>query len=401
MNTLRITAIALANVFLFQTFYYVNDFPPGYYFEKLILPLTGMALAGLFFVPQNKDRFLSSGGWLTILFAAYFFFTGCLAAYLFYRQSPALTISSQVKVLAFFYFFAAYYLARFLRPSGKTLFYSIVIPGVILAVLYIIVDKTVNVAALQSPDSNTFILDSKGYRIVYPSAIVITAFFACLHYVRYTMSFVAILAMFAIGYFLVVVFKQRFELLSVILASLLAIAGKRWSSVIVAAFTLLCVGSLAIAAYFRSQILSTLDQDTSWTDRVRQSDYVFSLFTESPLTIPIGVGKMSEVGDFGYKEMLGFYFTTSDIGWVGMLHEYGVVGTFLIAIMVVVLYKAVPHAHQLDNFYTAITANAFRSYIQMSLFISVLSPRFMYSSGIYFSILGYCVYLNQRHRRSH
>lgn len=391
----RIAFLSIAFVFLFQTFFYVKEFEIGYFVSKIGIPIFGIALALIFLIIPNSGKSKTAAAYWTIFFAAYFFSFGVIASLFHYEQDFQTTLTSQAKILPFFVYFVVLLLLQAFKVRERELFQGIIATGLILSLVYIYAATTINVGEYWTQESSIFVNDAKGFRIRFPSALPIIAFFLCAHYLRRRANKYVIAAFCIIGYFLIFEMKQRVELISIALAVIaIAFTGRRLiafyliSLCIIVFVTFLSITEPSLALDFE------LSEDTSWLARARQIDYVTEVIREHPSSLIFGVGKLSEIGDFGYEAYLGFKFTTADLGWIGVMHEYGVAGVILLAFMVYLIFKSVDRASKIDSEYYSLIASSLKSYLIMSIFLSIIAPRFLYLSGVFFAIYAIGAYIS-------
>lgn len=391
----RYIAFSVFFVIVFQVFYYVKEFELGYIFSKMLLPLIGAILALFYLAFSAKRSKNSDAKYLIIFVALYFYVSGVVSSLFFYEQDILTTLTSQAKILPFFVYFFVLFVLDKSRPIGKDLYYGLFLSGFFLAVVYVFIANVINVAEYWTPDSSIFVNDAKGFRIRFPAVLCIIVFFLCAHQFKYKFKLKVAVVFCVIFYFLVFELKQRVELVAVFLALIYIYFESRYL------IYLYLVGfcSLLLAYVFFLKDPELLDflqfsDDTSWLARERQLDYVFDVFRDYPLSFIFGVGKLSEVSEIGYEAYLGYKFTTADLGWVGVLHEYGLLGVALLVYFIRSVYREIDLATKSDDYYYRITAEALRSYLLMSIFLSVVATRFLYLSGVFVAIYAIAVYIN-------
>ncbi len=81
--------------------------------------------------------------------------------------------------------------------------------------------------------------------------------------------------------------------------------------------------------------------DTSANARIFQSEIVYSYFERNPLSIFLGTGSISNQWNHGYESIFG-YFYPSDIGLLGGVFVYGMIGmVFIFLIPMIICIKTI------------------------------------------------------------
>lgn len=120
--------------------------------------------------------------------------------------------------------------------------------------------------------------------------------------------------------------------------------------------------------------------DVSANSRIFQSEVVYNHFERSPLSIFLGSGNVSNQWNNGYDSMFG-HFYPSDIGLLGGLFVYGVVGAIFICLIPMVLTIRIIRFLSEEN-------NVFIVTLKYLLIYTVI--KFIQGS-FYFSVAGYVI----------
>lgn len=391
---LHLPIFATVFVFLFQTFFYVKEVEAVYLLSKAVIPAVGALLSLVLLMLVKKHANFRSNSVLALICFVPLFFGGALTSMSFYGQATLEAATSQAKVLPIFYYFVASAFLYYFQPSPKTLRISLIGGGLLLLLVFYYAAIKVNVAEHWTPESSILVNDAKGFRIRFPSGLLVLSYFLILHSFRYNRSpfYAACLILYL--YFFAFELKQRTEFVSVLAASIIVFLPKKYLLPF-GLFIGTALAGVVLFAQHSSFLREYLDfgDDTSWLARARQIDYVMDIIEEHPLTIFFGVGKLTEIGDFGYESLLGFKFTTADLGWLGVLHEYGVFGIALVLCIVYWIFRTGKRIDSFEDIDARTIISSIRSYLVMSLILSAVATRFLYLSGLYFSLLAISAYL--------
>jgi len=121
-------------------------------------------------------------------------------------------------------------------------------------------------------------------------------------------------------------------------------------------------------------------QDMSANARIFQSEIVYDYFDGHPLSLWLGTGGVSKQWNDGYNAIFG-YFYPSDIGMLGGVFVYGVIGTFFICLIpIIVIIKTVRKVSTKQDVFILAIKYLLVYYV------------FMFVQGsFYFSVTGYII----------
>lgn len=313
-----------------QVFHYVIDLPPLYFLSKawpvLAFPLTLVALFRL--APPYR-----------LIFAAALTYTvvfGPTMSMIYFGNQPFDALATTAKAWPLSYYFAVLGALALWRCEPRllerSLFYYGIATWLLLWSLWLIVPHSHY--SVDPRDTRLFLFDfERGHRIFLPLFFGIFAlFYAAERFCRARRLPDALLVLFAL-LALPTIYKQRTHTAAVLLVlawilfsqtrgvlrSLLLWTG----AVLVAALLLLALGPFSGLVEERLGASLTIRLDAL----ALASDFLVA----DPLRWILGVGSITRFSDVTLFDIFGtHHFYLADLGWAGILFEYGVMGTLLI-----------------------------------------------------------------------
>lgn len=392
---MKVLICAIVLLFCFQIPFYVSDFELTYLASKAVVPVLGFCLGFLVLSSSIGSRETKNAEIFVVIYLGVLISVSVLMSMLFHSQAFLGSLMAQAKLLQGLNFFLMLWFLRFWKVAPEKFSKIFIAVAICLTTLYLIAFFFVDAKAWWSLDSYLFINDAKGYRIRFPSFLSVILYFFLLHYVKEKKSLVAAFLLVGVSFFVFVALKQRVEALAIAIVSCFIIFSGRLRSYIVIAGGAL---ALVLIGFYFSLLYNVITSDTSYVARARQIDYIFDIWADYPMLALFGVGRLSSISGNLYQETLGFEFHISDLGWFGLLHEFGLIGVCLILVFVFGLIKAVKRFVSVglkDDLYLA---KSFLSYIYMTLILSLLAPRFLYVSGVFLSIYAISLYCSDYYR---
>lgn len=327
-----IVLILLAALPLFgQSFHYLVDVPPLYALSKswpiLTVPLAVYALA------QIDMPFKS----LSIALLAYL--VAITPAVSMVQLDNGLTdaLATTVKVWPFAYCFSLAALLTLLKPTLAQVRGTLIALGagtfVVMLALWLVVPP--EAYATDPLKSKLLMYDfERGYRIFMPM------FFGVLFLLYLSRRFCAYrewwtIPLLLIGLLLMVlIYKQRTVLGGVVLVVGYAMitSARGWWRILAVSSVL--VAGIGLAVVYSADLASRAEQMLGASLSIRQNSIVLALdFLEvTPLRWLLGVGAITRFSSVTLADILGSnQFYLADIGWIGVVFEYGVIGAVLIA----------------------------------------------------------------------
>ncbi|MCW2238769.1 O-antigen ligase family protein [Azospirillum canadense] len=322
-----------------QTFHYMVDVPPLYALSKawpvLTIPLAVYALAQIE-LPHKS---------LSIALLAYL--VAITPAVSMVQLGNGLTdaLATTVKVWPFAYVFSLSALLALLRPTLPQLRGALVVlgAGTFLVMLALWLVMPLGAYATDPLKSKLLMYDfERGYRIFMPM------FFGVLFLLYLTRRFCAYrewwtIPLFLIGLLLMVwIYKQRTVLGGVVLVAGFAMltSARGWWRILAVGAVL--VGAVALAVVYSGLLADRVEQLLGASLSIRQNSIALALdFLEvTPLRWLLGVGAITRFSTVTLADLLGNQqFYLADIGWIGVVFEYGVIGAVLIAAFYVAAFR--------------------------------------------------------------
>lgn len=330
----RILALALALTMFAQTFQYLIDVFPLYVLSKtwplLTLPLAAWALARL----RMPHRVLIIANLAWVLAVAPFM------GNLWLGTSLTGGLATTVKAWGFTYPLSCAAAIVLLRPTPRLLRQVLLGLGVALFAGLLLVWLTVphSVYDAAGADTKFFMYDTeRGYHLFLP------IFFGLLLIFWLNRSFwirPALWKAAGIGVcfiILLVVYKERATIAGAALTVVLGAAASFRRRLRPAVFSVLAVGGCVLALLIINHMQSaSLQQDLGGSLSIRRHSVATAVdyLSANPLRWIVGVGSVTRIGTLSLGDLLhngSFYL--ADIGWLGVVFEYGVIGGTLIAML--------------------------------------------------------------------
>ncbi len=327
-----VVLILLAALPLFgQSFHYMVDVPPLYALSKiwpaLTIPLAIYALAQI----ELPSKALS----VTLL--AYLVAVTPAVSMIQLGNGFSDAMATTVKVWPFAYYFSLAALLTLLRPTIPQVRGTLIALGagtfVVMLALWLVVPP--EAYATDPLKSKLLMYDfERGYRIFMPMFFgVLFLFYLARRFCAYREWWT--IPLFLIGLMLMVlIYKQRTVLGGVVLVAGFAMitSARGWwrilavSAALAAAVLLVAVYSVILADRAEQMLGASLS--------IRQKSVALALdFLEvTPWRWLLGVGAITRFSNVTLADILGSeQFYLADIGWIGVVFEYGVIGAVLIA----------------------------------------------------------------------
>lgn len=325
-----------------QCFHYMTDIPPLYILSKvwpfLTLPFAVWALMSLD-VPFRALQ-VSTLFWLLAVTP--------VIGILHLGNGFVDAMATTAKVWPFTYAFSALGVLVLLHPGGRTLRGVILGLGlgtyVVMALLWV----AVPVSAYGGGDLETklFMNDvERGYRIYMPMffGILLVLYLNRSAWIRFAWwKPIAIAGAFIL---LLTIYKQRLAIagavLAVVVGSILRMT--RWRAAAFTGLGLLC-GAGGMVVLIRAQMTAELQTTLGASLAVREVSMAtaWTYISADPIRWIFGVGGTTRLGDVTLGRLFNnpMFFLT-DIGWLGVLFEYGLIGVILILL---IHFAALRHA---------------------------------------------------------
>ncbi|HWL81456.1 MAG TPA: hypothetical protein VNR89_10900 [Roseomonas sp.] len=322
----RLSLLLLLPMFL-QSFHYVVDVPALYMLSKawplLTMPL---ALLGL------MQRLPYAVPLMALL--AYTATVTPVMTLLYFGQDYPSALTGVLKILPFTYYFSLGWLLHRLRPEPEDLEWAFTLLGaltlLLLALLWIVVPAGAYWDGSTGAEvSKLFLREAeRGYRITLPMVFgIIFIFLQARAALRRGPLLRLLLPLGAVA-LLVIAFKQRVVIggiLALLIFILAAEGGLRRRLLLAGGLALAGVAVLLLAA---GVLPLELDQlGGSLTARQFTTTLALDFLAQNPLRWIFGAGALTRASSISFQEWFAapnFYLV--DIGWLGVVFEYGLVG---------------------------------------------------------------------------
>jgi hypothetical protein len=357
-----------------QALTYIIDLPATYYLSKA-WPVLSLPLAVAAIVRRRQP-----GTILLLALLAYTIVVSPVLTMLEFRVGFTEAIQSAVKMGGFLSYFSLLELLLLLRPSVVELRTAILTLGVVTFAVIWALWILVPIAYYQSNTATTllFFFDlERGPRIYAP---MIFGFFLMFYTARRfwlqpRLWRVALL----VGAFvsLLTIYKQKLAITSALLVILAGAVGAhpRYRRLLVAlglvtaAPVLLLAASLDPAALME-QIGGSLET------RLISANYAIDFLQQAPIRWLIGAGSLPQHGSLNLGDVFRFdQFYLSDLGWLGILFEYGLIGTGLVVGVYVMATRVIAAvARPGDAWSSALLDHCFYLWCVFVVYSAVVAP---------------------------
>ncbi|SAI66803.1 Lipid A core-O-antigen ligase and related enzymes [Bordetella ansorpii] len=310
-----------------QTFHYMTDIRPLWALSKAF-PLLSLPLA-LRLMSQARfpvtRQLLLSFAWLLLV--------PSLASMVYFNESFFTSITAQVKLLPFLYFFSFLALLQMLRPTLYELERSFVALGitvaVVLIVLWIAVPSSWYKGTYVVGTAPLFSDDSRGHRIRMSMYFPIILLFFCYRRAFFERSgryLLGVVILFAIT---LLIIKTRAMILGI--AGVLAINTLLWASPRARLGLAFAVPFLLASMFSVDYLASVFDTSAKSGFDVRRTSIELAtrFLGDNPLGWLFGVGTISPTSSQSLMKYFHHFFFLADITWLGIVFEYGLFGAVL------------------------------------------------------------------------
>ncbi|AWJ92897.1 hypothetical protein Sp245p_23975 (plasmid) [Azospirillum baldaniorum] len=388
--------ILLAVLPLFgQSFHYLVDVPPLYALSKswpvLTIPLAVYALA------QIELPFKS----LCIALLAYLVAITPAVSMVQLGNGVTDAMATTVKVWPFAYYFSLAALLTLLRPTLPQVRGALIALGagtfVIMLALWLVLPP--EAYATDPLKSKLLMYDvERGPRIFMPMFFgVLFLFYLSRRFCAYREWWT--IPLLLIGLLLMVlIYKQRTALGSVVLVVGFAMitSARGWWRILAVGMALLA--TVFLAAVYSVDLANRAEQMLGASLSIRQNSIVLALdFLEvTPLRWLLGVGAVTRFSNVTLADILGNnQFYLADIGWIGIVFEYGVIGAVLIAAFYVAALRSARKAATGDDPMT----QALGDYVLFALATSTIYS-VVFTPGEVASVMALALYWRNARRQA-
>lgn len=332
-RTLLIALFVAALPMFGQTFHYLIDVLPAYYLSKAWPALT-IAL-----VPIGLARVRPPLTLLFLIMLAYVLSFTPMVSMMQLGNGLFDALATTAKSWPLTYYFSLLGLLAVTRPTPAQVERALVILGATTFIMMVFLWIVMPASAYQgnNADSKLFMFEfERGYRIYMPMFFGNLFVFWCARKAVAQPRRLWMLGLVAACILAeVLIYKQR----TAIAVSLLIVGWAMVTALPRSLRGLVIVGGVltVVAAVFAVTTGMLADSAKSslggsYTIRQNSLALAFSFMLEDPLRLLIGVGSITRFSAVTMADVFGdSQFFLADLGWVGIMFEYGVIGALLIA----------------------------------------------------------------------
>ncbi len=395
VNKVKVGYLSLVFLFLFQVFANFNDFIVIYFFSKVVLGLIGMIFCLIYLVRFSfTGKLPPHSVWLI------FFFTLLLALATFsshavFGQPYISGIIGEVKLTAIFFFFFGLSVLNVAKPNLKEVEAMFVVLGLVCLVGFTMAFILINPQSVYTQGSNLVLKDSKGYRFKFQDVFVVIYLFYSIR--RFLKGKKKISMFFTILFILFYEFfyeQERTELACiglVIIWHIVLRAPDIIRVIFICGVAIILVAIIANPDYF-SLLISSVNT-SSLDNRAHTFGIADRGVFSSLYHFIFGLGNLNPLWQGGFSRLYGPDFYLSDIGWIGLIYEFGLIGAIF---CLLTYFRVISAVKTVTNQLNSLLILSIMDYIMVRLILSIISPIIPYYVGIFVSILAITVYLRRQ-----
>ncbi|BBK40400.1 hypothetical protein STVA_04200 [Allostella vacuolata] len=313
-----------------QLFHYLVELPPPYFLSKawpvLMLPLALYALVALDL--PHKAMFS--------LLLAYTMGVSPLLGMIYFGHGYLAALTTTVKIWPFTYYFALAAMLVWLRPDARTITRAVIILGALTYILmWLLWMFAPNDWYVSDPAKGKLLIfeNERGNRIYMPMFFGIIFLFYLARRLCALWEWWALPAMIGVFASLVLIFKQRVSILAAVIVVYAIIISSTQGAL--RRFLVACglLGASAIIALLSGSVAEELAGSLGGSLSVRVKSFALAIdyLGSDPLRWLFGVGATTRFGEITLADIFGNkQFYLADLGWLGIVFEYGLVGAILL-----------------------------------------------------------------------
>lgn len=376
-------------MFFFQYFYYMRDVKILFYINKFAFVLLSFTVvyAYILYIMLRKKYFPYFGTIVGIFLLLVVIST--FSSYFNFNQPIFFGITAQIKLAALFFYFLSLFILLKYKMSISDVTTSVVFIGVTTFILYYVFALFFNVSDFVG--KNGFILwdPTRGFRFNLPYALGIVTSFYFLRKFNITKKLRYLIFFLPFIFFIIYFAQERMLSFGIIMISLFIlfstlIKNHKFLFIIlffIVSFLLLLAGIML----FNPENL----MDSSMGIRVNTIMQAFAFMSDNKLRVLFGAGGLNSFYSISFQDYFNINFWPSDIGWIGILFEFGIIGVIASLYLYYILLKEANKASIQEPILLAL-----KDYVYLSILLSPLIPSLVYDIGLYMTILSLFVYKN-------
>lgn len=328
--------------FFGQSFYYLNQVDSLYFLSKawpiIVLPLAILGMRPV--LPGHEPPIPLR--WLLVTVIAYCAGITPLLSMIHLGNGLADGLFTTVKIWPLIYYPAFAYGLMWLQPSEKMLRGCIIGLGCLTFILMVTLWVTVPISWYSTDSATSKILIyefERGYRVAIPIYFGLLLMFFLGRQFAHTRQWSYVLLIAVLFVLLLYIFKQRTTIAMAALVLLLTACPPRWRPFGLALGLL--VSACALAFILMTPVMGKIVDSLGNSLFIRLDTFqqAIAYIGDRALGWLFGMGAVTRFSSVTMAEILGRdYFFLADIGWLGIIFEYGIVGASLIAALYVSAY---------------------------------------------------------------
>lgn len=332
LSWLRITILTLALPLFAQTFHYMKDLPPLWALSKAFPILSAPLALALFWrrIPRDSLAWLLGFAWLVLV-------PSVMAIFAF-DQSFFLGLTAQVKLLGMLHGVSFLGLLLILRPTLTELSVAFGVCAAMMAVALIALWGLAPLSwystGYEFGDAPLLSIDHRGTRIRMPMVFILIGLFCAQRRLleRFSMRDFALVAGGLALVILVVMTRAVIAATLATLALMLISAAPR--PLRIAGLALATIGTIA---FLLTPVAASLFDDglvTGADIRLTTARKAIEFLGNDPVRWMLGVGTLSPLDPGALARFFNHFFFLSDISWLGVVFEYGLVGALIVLALI-------------------------------------------------------------------
>lgn len=381
---------------LVQSFYYMDTIPGLYALSKIGLPVLGCFSAIFFF---REKRFL-----LFWFFCFVYMIVAILSVFrssVVFGQGLFFGLLSQVKLANIWTFFLVFSWLSVMGVKEPVFEKLVMVVGFVTIVFYLLLYLWVSDEYLEIYNQFTSSSSSKGVRWMLPYHHALFAFFigviALLKAPSKSKILVYLIYISLFLYYMIVYYQQKMLLFSVVLTCFFYILLKLDNRVRFLFAFLAFAATIPFVYVYFDFILELLSFRVDSLGIRGATISAILLDVDHFGKVIFGVGGLSAYSGMSFQDLFGVNFWLSDVGYVGILYEYGVFGLVCLSCFwIYVLSMILQYCGS-----AGAVPSAAGAYLVCMFFQSPLVPELVYGVGeITFFLAVIFYYGGQNYRRT-
>lgn len=387
----RTGLLSLFFIFLFQYFFYIIDFNLLYLSSKVVFPAFSILFSVVLFGSYlyTKSYFKNTG--LVLFVFVYLVFQSGLSSWIYFDQSLIVGMVGQIKLVPFLFYFLALWFFFNQKYAWSEIRKALVGVAWLSLAIYFFLEFFVDPERWSGLEDGRFVIYDpiRGHRYNVPIFVLQIISFLYVWESIHDKKISKLTFPFLVLVYMVFFGQKRLEVAGM-MAVFVLIGWRNVSSIWKVVLALCAVGMSAGYVAF-SPAMSTLELASAFGLRWSTFSTIVSFLQEHPGAWLIGAGFLNPLGGTTFQDLYGINFWPADVGWVGVLFEFGLVGVVLfVAVYVQVLREARSVWSRQDD----ALVSALRDYVYKILITSVFIPTLPLHTGVVMTLLALLVYRN-------